>query len=669
MSCQIPRRDRLFRDPLSIVGARVSPANISAFRLRVDLWISVSRKLELTIFKHNNLSECVGLDMSKPQSSDPGSGDMAALHLNNVQTEPTDQGDLEDLDDATWLEEEGVPTLDEPFIQKYLDGRDALVQQEKCQRSDHTFREALSPMAREASAIVSAIRFEEQQTLWNSEYEDNLASQEKTEIYPGMMFSLAKRRMESSKLWKIVKKMPKGALLHAHFAAMGDYDWLIEEALTTQGMCVSAAAPLSTSEARVETSILFRHVRAAEPSEASTLWSESYKPDTWVPIPRAADSYPDDGKNGFKDWVKSRVTISPEDAVKHHLGPNAIWRKFTSCFPILASLVKYEPIFRKFIKDVLSQLHEDGVRWVDFRMDFMSPYFRTGSVEPDEGFENMLQTMQEEIDAFKKSEVGEGFWGARVIWTGIRRMDTRTIVEDMKESIRMKQLFPDLICGYDLVGQEDLGRPLADLTPELFWFKKRCVEEGVDMPFYFHAGETLGTGDEVDENLFDAVLLGTRRIGHGFSLYKHPLLIDMVKEKKILIESCPVSNEVLRLTGSIMSHPLPALLARGVPCSLCNDDPAILGQTHSGMTHDFWQALQGWESLGLEGLASLAENSVRWASFDDCSTKEWQQEIKAGAFGSSTRARRMQEWAREFEKFCQWVVLEFGAEHDINTLD
>jgi adenosine deaminase CECR1 len=53
-----------------------------------------------------------------------------------------------------------------------------------------------------------------------------------------------------------------------------------------------------------------------------------------------------------------------------------------------------------------------------------------------------------------------------------------------------------------------------------------------------------------------------------------------------------------------MSHPLPALLARGVPAALANDDPALLGQGTSGMTHDFWQALQGWENLGLAGLVS-----------------------------------------------------------------
>lgn len=53
-----------------------------------------------------------------------------------------------------------------------------------------------------------------------------------------------------------------------------------------------------------------------------------------------------------------------------------------------------------------------------------------------------------------------------------------------------------------------------------------------------------------------------------------------------------------------MSHPLPALIARGVPAALANDDPALLGQGTSGMTHDFWQALQGWENLGLAGLVS-----------------------------------------------------------------
>jgi len=232
----------------------------------------------------------------------------------------------------------------------------------------------------------------------------------------------------------------------------------------------------------------------------------------------------------------------------------------------------------------------------------------------------------------------------------------------MRLCIEMKKLYPNLIAGYDLVGQEDLGRPLVDLTPELFYFKKTCAEEGVNIPFFFHAGETLGDGDETDENLFDAIVFGTRRLGHAFSLYKHPLLIDMVKEKRILVESCPISNEILRLTPSIMHHPLPALLARGVPVALCNDDPAVLGQGVSGMTHDFWQALQGWENLGLAGLGSLAENSVRWAAYEDCTQEEWVQDVKDGLKGKGVRARRMKEWREKWENFCAWIVVSFNKD-------
>ncbi|KAL2351476.1 hypothetical protein BJ546DRAFT_270689 [Cryomyces antarcticus] len=579
---------------------------------------------------------------------------------------------MEDLrieDDEEWAQQEGVPSFAEPFLQRYLQGRNALVAQEKKQRSDHGFRETLSPMAAEACAIVSQIRFQEQQTIWTKEYEDSIA--EEGDVFPGMMFGKAKERMEKTKLWNIVRRMPKGALLHCHLEAMVDLEWLFEQAFSTPGIHIHSRSPLRSDITDSDLPFLFTYAKIAEAdTKVPTIWSEFYKPHTLVPIEKAASTFPDGGRDGFIKWLKSRCSITAEESLLHHQGPNDIWRKFTSCFPILGSLIYYEPIFRKFVPRMCKQLLDDGIQYVDMRAAFVFQYRREGSETFDEDYEGMLGVLDEEVEKFKISEEGKGFWGLRMIWTTIRSFNKRQIVESMKQCIDMKFLYPDLICGFDLVGQEDLGRPLADLTPELFWFKKRCAEEDVDIPFFFHAGETLGDGDETDENLFDAVLLGSRRIGHGFSLYKHPLLCDMVKEKKILVESCPVSNEILRLTGSIMSHPLPALLARGVPVALCNDDPAILGQGSNSITHDFWQALQGWENLGLEGLGSLAENSVRWAAFEDCSQKEWLQDLKDGAFGKGVRAQRLKEWARKWEQFCQWIVLEYGADDEgLEALD
>ncbi|KNG48809.1 adenosine deaminase family protein [Stemphylium lycopersici] len=490
----------------------------------------------------------------------------------------------EPASDEEWAQAEGVPSLSDPFIQKYLQGRDALVQQEKRQRSDYLFRQNLSPMAQEACAIVSQIRFEEQQTLWTKEYEDSLLT-DHVDVFPGMMFSLAKERMEKSKLWQIVRKMPKGALLHCHLEAMVDLDWALKEAFTTEGVCLIADEPIIDAQTRRKTGFSFTYSKDAK-TDAS-IWSDGYTANTPIPVNQAADSFPDGGKEAFIEWIRSRVTITASEHLSHHEGPNQVWRKFMSCFPILGSLIYYEPIFRKFIRKMCKQLLDDGVYYVDMRSAFYTPYRSLGKETWDEDWFHMLEHMADEIEKFKASDEGKDFWGARMIWTTIRQFGKKQVIE------KMKLEFPEIIAGYDLVGQEDLGRPLSDLAPELFWFRKACAQSGVDIPFFFHAGETLGDGDSVDENLFDAIVLGTRRIGHGFSLYKHPLLIDMVKEKRILVESCPVSNEVLRLCGSIMSHPLPALLARGVPCSLCNDDPTILGASRVGES--------GPRGLGLAG--------------------------------------------------------------------
>ncbi len=68
--------------------------------------------------------------------------------------------------------------------------------------------------------------------------------------------------------------------------------------------------------------------------------------------------------------------------------------------------------------------------------------------------------------------------------------------------------------------------------------------------------------------------------------------MQMAIDKKMLIESSPISNEALRLTSSIQMHPLPALLARGVPVALGNNDPTIFGEREIGLTNEFWQVLQ-----------------------------------------------------------------------------
>lgn len=571
------------------------------------------------------------------------------------------------MDSETWDEiSRTIPPHNDPFLQKYLSGRDALIAEEKKQRYDASFRQTLSPIAQKACRIVDKIRDEEQRTLWTPEYEDKLAVRENCTMHSGMMFNLAKDLMERTKLWRIVRRMPKGSILHAHLDAIVDLDYVFATLLEEPGMHMSSPdSRLSTARERDDALLSFRFFKEPRNPDMAIWDAQSYVPGEFVPLVKAAESFPGGGREGWIRWMKSKTTISETDSVEQHHGVDHIWKKFSKCFLIMGTVIHYEPILRKFMRRLMSQYYEDGVYWGELRFTWPLNYYRLGAEVPESNYSHMFTVIQQEVDAFKASPQGRGFWGIRMIWTSLRIWDTKTIVQNMDHAITTKLEFPELLAGYDLVGQEDLGRPLKDVLPELFWFRKQLDDEGIEhgMPFFFHAGETLGDGTATDQNLFDAVLLGTRRIGHGFSLYKHPLLIDLVKQKRILIESCPISNEVLRLCGSITSHPLPALIARGVPCSLSNDDPAMLGQDTAGMSHDFWQALQGWENLGLAGLGSLAENSVRWSCFEDQAPEAWARDIQEASLGSGVKARRMKEWQVLWEKFCLWVCEEFGEEY------
>lgn len=73
-----------------------------------------------------------------------------------------------------------------------------------------------------------------------------------------------------------------------------------------------------------------------------------------------------------------------------------------------------------------------------------------------------------------------------------------------------------------------------------------------------HAGESTSRNNK---ELYDAVLLGSKRIGHGFALARHPSLIELVKERDICLEACPVSNFVLGYQRDLRCHPVRGLIA------------------------------------------------------------------------------------------------------------
>ena len=112
-----------------------------------------------------------------------------------------------------------------------------------------------------------------------------------------------------------------------------------------------------------------------------------------------------------------------------------------------------------------------------------------------------------------------------------------------------------LVSGFDMVNEEDFN-------PGIDFFLEQIIEAkmkvGDRMQFYFHSGESY---NRANTELFDAILLGTKRIGHGFNLSMHPDLVERVKRENICVEACPVSNKILGYVRDMRTHPTRALLA------------------------------------------------------------------------------------------------------------
>lgn len=83
-----------------------------------------------------------------------------------------------------------------------------------------------------------------------------------------------------------------------------------------------------------------------------------------------------------------------------------------------------------------------------------------------------------------------------------------------------------MVVGFDMVQEEDFSAPISDFMPEIYAAQQKAKKLNVSFDLFLHAGES---NSRSNKELYDAILLGTKRIGHGFHLAYHPTLMKMVK--------------------------------------------------------------------------------------------------------------------------------------------
>lgn len=88
-----------------------------------------------------------------------------------------------------------------------------------------------------------------------------------------------------------------------------------------------------------------------------------------------------------------------------------------------------------------------------------------------------------------------------------------------------------------------------------------------------HAGETAGP--ESVRGALDA--LAADRIRHGVRAVEDESLLAELAARGVVCDVCVISNVRLAIVDSVANHPLPKMLAAGVPCTVNTDDPTFFG--------------------------------------------------------------------------------------------
>ncbi|MBN2228741.1 MAG: adenosine deaminase [Candidatus Thorarchaeota archaeon] len=165
---------------------------------------------------------------------------------------------------------------------------------------------------------------------------------------------------------------------------------------------------------------------------------------------------------------------------------------------------------------------------------------------------------------------------------------------------------PNNIVSIDLGGNEKMYPPkrFADVY-------RRAAKMGLHR--VAHAGEAAGP-----ESIWEAIqYLNVERIGHGVSAQQDPNLIEYLKQKRIGIEMCPVSNLRTGAVHSIKEHPIRDFFDKGLLVSVNSDDPSLF---HTDMNYEFIQLHQEL-GFSVDELFKISLDSIQ-SSFLDPKIKD-----------------------------------------------
>lgn len=476
-----------------------------------------------------------------------------------------------------------LPAQTPTSLDQYLQKRQALMQQD----SQLYFDYAISLSEKEQALNEQLVGLQKKMI---QRYKD-------THFFPpARNFYQSKTHIEETKLFQILKEMPKGGILHLHSGAMGDADWMIQKAQSLPEMYIYWDT-ISTGNSST----------GNLPKGTFHAYKKGKAPEGFVQVQSLLKEQP----SAYEE-MRSLLVFEEEmdqDSVD-------IWDEFQTVFTRINDFLNYRPAYEDYIVHGAEILIADNIQHCEMRTAFLDRLYDLDHPKGSLGIES-LTAIYDNIR--RRLKVIDPDFTFHIIHCSLRFKDGPAIWEEMETVFATRKKHPELLRGFDMVAEEDAGHSTLFHTEQFLRLDSLETAEDVHLPLYLHDGES--NWSSID-NLYDAVLLGTKRIGHGFNLYRFPTLMDQVKEKDICLEISPLSNQILGYIRDLRNHPASTYLRRGINCTISSDDPLIFD--YHGLSYDYWSIFLAWE-LDLASLKKLSLNGIMYSSLTE---KEKVQALK-----------------------------------------
>jgi len=406
---------------------------------------------------------------------------------------------------------------------------------------------------------------------YRSELIDNV---DESKIYK--MPLLRGRLIQNTKLYELVKKLPKGSDLHVHATALIPAWKLIDFVITRPELFVDVNDGHIYNEA------------------------EKFDRSRCFPLQEI-----------FEKGLLSRNDIIEKWSFAGLKHGEDVWEFFENILCIFESIeYDLETLYAYYVFAFNDYL-KSNIHHIEIHALFSDEYERT--VELAQTIKRAYFKVKDENPDLIVSVICAGlkYDGIDLEVPKLYLDNALKLREEIVDDYDPENVHPFII-GFDLLNEEDKSVPLKDMAPMLL----ECSEKHPDFNFYLHCGESL---DSQSNNLIDAYLLGATRVGHGMNLYRYPDLLKKYADKEICLEACLISNQTLGYVKDLRLHPATEYLKRGVTVALCSDDPVC--QEWEQLTDDFAAAIIAWK-LNISDVKQLCINSIMYSGVDQVQKRE-----------------------------------------------